>query len=141
MTDMVNTREKMVDKYTVPNSQMEKVLDCLLYSLSLLYIAVCPFTKVEESYNLQAMHDLLHLGADVDQYDHHTFPGVVPRTFLGPLCVAIISFPLTSMATLLGGSKFVHQLIVRAVLTCLVLGSFRVYRSAVRNRWGWMTGY
>eukprot|EP00092_Neocalanus_flemingeri_P013136 GFUD01014155.1.p1 GENE.GFUD01014155.1~~GFUD01014155.1.p1 ORF type:complete len:506 (-),score=179.88 GFUD01014155.1:83-1600(-) len=144
MTDMVNTREKMVDKYTVPNSQMEKVLDCLLYSLSLLYIAACPFTKVEESYNLQAMHDLLHHGADVDQYDHHTFPGVVPRTFLGPLCVAIISFPLTSLVTLLGGSKFIHQLIVRAVLTCLVLGSFRVYRSAVRNRFGtqvstWLT--
>ena len=82
------------------------------------------------------MHDLLHHGNDIAKYDHNTFPGVVPRTFLGPLCVAIISFPLTSMVTLLGGSKFIHQFIVRAVLACLVLGSFRVYRSAVRKRFG-----
>ena len=82
------------------------------------------------------MHDMLHLGADVAQYDHHTFPGVVHRTFLGPFFVAIISVPLTSIGILLGGSKFIHWFIVRAVLACLMLGSFRVYRRAVRKRFG-----
>ena len=80
------------------------------------------------------MHDLLPHGNEVEKYDHHTFPGVVPRTFIGPLFVSILSYPLTSIVNLCGGSKFIHLLIVRAVLACMVLGAFRVYRSAVRNR-------
>ena len=117
MTDVASTMEVVMDK-TVPNT----LLDYLPYTLALLYIAVSPYTKVEESFNLQAMHDMLHLGADVAQYDHHTFPGVVHRTFLGPFFVAIISVPLTSIGILLGGTKFIHWFIVRAVLACLMLG-------------------
>ena len=125
MTDVASTMEVVMDKTTVPTTLVDKVLDYLPYTLALLYIAVSPYTKVEESFNLQAMHDMLHLGADVAQYDHHTFPGVVHRTFLGPFFVAIISVPLTSIGILLGGSKFIHWFIVRAVLACLMLGVFQ----------------
>jgi len=38
---------------------------------------------------MQAVHDLLTHGADVAKYDHLQFPGVVPRSFVGPLLVAI----------------------------------------------------
>ena len=117
-------------------SCLEGIVSLLLLVTVLLYILVCPYTKVEESFNLQAIHDLLTHGSDIDQYDHHTFPGVVPRTFLGPLAVSCLAAPLTLLSRLAGCSKFSQQLIVRAVLGCLVMAAFSLYRAAVRQRYG-----
>jgi len=114
----------------------EKCINLLLYAMVAVHVFICPYTKVEESFNLQAIHDILHHGTDLDQYDHHSFPGVVPRTFIGPLLVSFISWPLIQVISLMAASKFLQQIIVRIVLGFLVVTSFIIYKSAVKNRFG-----
>lgn len=88
----------------------------LLLSVAALYIMHCPFNKVEESFNTQAVHDIINLFPDklpqeqndytnldtlpIDAevairshlpWDHMLFPGVVPRTFIGAL---LVGFPM-----------------------------------------------
>ena len=60
----------------------------LVFALVSLYAVLAPFAKVEESFHLQATHDALALGlARLREWDHHDFPGVVPRSFLGALAL------------------------------------------------------
>lgn len=89
------------------------------------HMILSPYTKVEESFNLQAIHDILNYGifpfSVLDQYDHKTFPGVVPRTFVGALLVAGIVTPIIKVleffdVDLLAGDQTNLQLLVRLVI-------------------------
>jgi hypothetical protein len=67
----------------------------------LLQLYVAPYTKVEESFNMQATHDILTYGVPTNNYylrlkahyDHMTFAGAVPRSFVGSLVLAALARP------------------------------------------------
>lgn len=109
-------------------------------SLITLHIFLAPYTKVEESFNLQASHDLLSYGPqNVAKYDHLEFPGVVPRTFLGPLALWLP----TSLAKhyivptfVPHATKFAYQYIVRWVLGFAVALSLNAIRKSVTTVFG-----
>jgi len=78
-------------------------LQLCLVGLIGLHLVAAPYTKVEESFNIQATHDILPSGIPLQngtetiltRYDHIEFPGSVPRTFVSALVLAGFSSPLS----------------------------------------------
>ncbi|KAF2836220.1 glycosyltransferase family 22 protein [Patellaria atrata CBS 101060] len=120
----------------------EKFTNITLQVVILVHLACAPYTKVEESFNIQAIHDISAFGIPIknvnqtliSQYDHSSFPGSVPRTFVGSLILAGISkipiWPAWAVAS------WRLQFIARATLgsfNAIALGSFS---NAVEKAYG-----
>ena len=105
---------------------------CLLFSIGFL-LYECPFTKVEESFNMQASHDLLNM-LPLQNFDHLEFPGVVPRTFLGSLTLAAATLPGHWLVRAMGASSFIGQYLVRGFLGLLVWFSYFEFAKGVQNK-------
>lgn len=110
--------------------------DMILGSIAAFYVFMVPYTKVEESFNVQAMHDILYHGHHIENYDHLEFPGVVPRTFIGSLLVSSLASPLVFVMTLLQLPKIYGLLAVRLALGCIILFTLRFFRVQIRVKFG-----
>ncbi|XP_073316922.1 dol-P-Man:Man(7)GlcNAc(2)-PP-Dol alpha-1,6-mannosyltransferase isoform X2 [Primulina huaijiensis] len=102
--------------------------DLLLGLIAAFYLFMAPYTKVEESFNIQAMHDILYHRHHVEKYDHLEFPGVVPRTFVGAILVSILASPFVLVASLLQLPKIYSLYAVRLALGCIILSTLRFFR-------------
>ncbi|KAI5466640.1 Alg9-like mannosyltransferase family-domain-containing protein [Mariannaea sp. PMI_226] len=116
------------------------LLTWLLFTIPLLHLFIAPYTKVEESFNIQATHDILVYGTPTSgnihdrlahTYDHFTFPGAVPRTFVGAVLLAGIGQPLIAVV------GFQHaQFITRALLGAFNAITLLVMRRTMRRAYG-----
>ncbi|ETW10429.1 hypothetical protein, variant [Aphanomyces invadans] len=123
---------------TIPRGRTRDMMeDVALYAIGLFQVWFTPYAKVEESFNLQACHDLLYHGVNLTQYDHFEFPGVVPRTFLGALPVALLSSPFLHF---LRPSKPAMQILVRSSLWTLSFLAWRTFKQTISTLHGCDTG-
>ena len=79
---------------------LDSALELLLPTVILFHLVLAPYGKVEESFNLQATHDIIAYGIPFSEstnltskYDHFSFPGVVPRTFVGATVLGGLAGP------------------------------------------------
>jgi len=131
---------------TTLTSSAQRQCELLLLASVGLMLYRCPYNKVEESFNMQATHDLMHYAwRDKDtmlkNFDHMDFPGVVPRTFVGSLLLSLFSLPVYYVvdkeAWLYGQLATVPgQVVVRAVLGCVLCLCHRAFSRAVSRRFG-----
>jgi alpha-1,6-mannosyltransferase len=118
-------------------------LALLIPSLVLVHLLVAPYTKVEESFNLQATHDILVYSTPTHDigdrlrtsYDHFEFPGAVPRTFVGAAALAGVSRPILQVLGWQHG-----QLVVRAVLGLFNAFALLRYKNGVDKAFGKAAG-
>lgn len=113
-------------------------LTLLIPTLILVHLVVSPYTKVEESFNIQAVHDVLVYGtpttnvsARLHNYDHFEFPGAVPRTFVGAVGLAGVSRPILNFV----GWQYAQH-VVRAALGLFNAWSLLSYKKGLEKAYG-----
>ncbi|KAI9375988.1 alpha-1,6-mannosyltransferase subunit [Aspergillus egyptiacus] len=108
-------------------------------ALVLAHLLIAPYTKVEESFHIQAIHDIETYGIPVrnishvlrTEYDHFIFPGAVPRTFAGAVVLSGLSAPFIWLKDGLD-----RQFAARAILGLLNAFSLLSFANGLRRAAG-----
>ncbi|AWU78106.1 uncharacterized protein C5L36_0E01690 [Pichia kudriavzevii] len=112
---MVNLSLYLVIQGLMTTSTLQHLLDLTLFTSITYMLLVAPYTKVEESFNVQAIHDFINLGIDsLDSFDHMYFPGAVKRTCIGSLLLSLPSIYL---------SNFMRQWALRLISLATLINS------------------
>ena len=134
--DMATAYHK--SKATLPRTKSDSFSfkwDIMLLLYSWLLVILCPYTKVEESFNMQAMHDILFHRENIGAYDHLVFSGPVPRTMLGSVIIATASSPIAVVLALINAPNWAFAYTVRMVLASFLVASVSFLRRAVHKRY------
>ncbi|EGC34106.1 hypothetical protein DICPUDRAFT_80121 [Dictyostelium purpureum] len=154
----INKNESVNQSYTSNSNSNGKIniadylFGIFLFIVMLFHLVICPFTKVEESFNLQAIHDIIHHGISNDReqlasYDHLEFPGVIPRTFIGSLLVSAVTVPIKKFFEAVISdpehqySKLLDLFICRGVLGLFTSIALFKFQRAISWKFGRVTGY
>ena len=133
---------------TVQDSHLIRLTDfglgLVLPTVVLIHLLCSPYTKVEESFNIQATHDILRYGLPSSnsstiiktKFDHAEFPGAVPRTFVGALILAGTSMPFSSFFQ----SQDQLQILVRGILGLANAAALWSMKHAVATAYGKAAG-
>ena len=99
-------------------------------------IFICPYTRSDENYIMQAVHDMVVHKYDIDQYDHLRYPEEVKKTGLGALGLGFMIFPYFYLMTALGFSIEVGMYLTRIALGIMNFASIFTLRKSVRKVYG-----
>ena len=108
----------------------ELLWDGVVWLAVALHLLLTPYTKVEESFNLQACHDTLQHGWRIESWDHLQFPGAVPRSFIGALTTSLLAFPLSDLR----GPTLLR--VVRMVVGSISVLANARFRAVIAREWG-----
>lgn len=87
------------------------IVDIAVIAYIVASVVMIPHTKIEEIFQVNNIYDHLYLGSKIEDYDFILFDGVVYRTFLSSLMIAIIDFPLKFVVHALGLTSY-HMLLI-----------------------------
>uniref|UniRef100_A0A915Q744 Mannosyltransferase n=1 Tax=Setaria digitata TaxID=48799 RepID=A0A915Q744_9BILA len=121
-------------------STIKGTAEWLLIGMCIMHILMAPYTKVEESFNVQAVHDILYHRLNLTKYDHYEFPGVVPRTFTGALAISAPLFPVVKYFEWRSITKQWILYGVRIVLGLTVLSVFGQFAERIDKKFGSLSG-
>ena len=111
----------------------------LLILFAFLHMFFSPYTKIEESFNIQAIHDILKYGIfDLSNYDHTKYSYGISGSFIAPLIIAFLMKPFIYLGILETKTSLLTQMSLqlgaRGIIAILNILSIVFFKNCVQIR-------